>query len=74
MPKQGINLMFWSNDESKAFRGDKLQETEQTNDSDCNYQEDFVLQLHRGTQCTERQAINLPETEDAVSADCRAIV
>lgn len=66
--------MFWSNDESKAFRGDKSQETEQTNDSDCNYQEDIVLQLHLRTQCTERQAINLSETEDAVSADCRATV
>lgn len=74
MPKQGINLMFWSNDESNAFRGDKSQEAQQTNDSDCNYQEDFVLQLHRRTQCTERKAINLSEIEDAGSADCRTIV
>lgn len=74
LPKQGINLMFWSNDESKAFRGYKSQEAQQTNDSDCNYQEDFVLQLHLRTQCTERKAINLSETEDTVSADSPAIV
>lgn len=57
--------MFWSNDESKAFRGDKSRESRQTNDSDCNYQEDFVLQLHIRIQYSERRAINIPETEDA---------
>lgn len=66
--------MFWSNDESEAFRGDKSQEAQQTNDSDCNYQEDFVLQLHLTTQCTERKTIKLLEDENAASADGQTIV
>lgn len=53
----------------KHSEGDKSQEAPQANDSECNYQKDFVLQLHLRTQCTERKAINLSETEDAVSAD-----
>lgn len=40
--------MFWSNDESKAVRGHKSQEAQQTNDNDCNYEKDFVLQLTSG--------------------------
>lgn len=66
--------MFWSNDDSKPFRGDKSQETQQTNSSDCNYQEDFVLQLHLRSPCTLRETINLLETKHAVSAHYGAIV